>query len=72
MNNVDSKKCPFGHGKCSRECGLFIDPNELNEVVRNKLASIGVIDREEGICSLKNLALCVNRIVYEDKAGFSK
>ncbi len=72
MSDDSPKTCPFGHGKCSSECGLYIDPKELNEVVRNKLASIGVIDREKGICSLKNLSLCVNRFLYEGGSGYLK
>ena len=72
MENKTSKSCPFGQKECSKECGLYIDPNDLNEGVRNKLVSIGVIERETGICSLKNIALCMNRVLYEEFSGFLK
>lgn len=66
MDDKKVKSCPFNHEECTKDCALYIDPDELNEVVRNKLASIGVIQRGQGICSLKNLSLCVNRILYEE------
>jgi len=66
------KSCPFNQTECTKECSLYIDPADLNEVVRNKLASIGVIERDKGICSLKNLSLCMNRILYEGMSGFLK
>lgn len=72
MDNTAPKTCPFGNKKCSKECGLYIDPSELNEVVRNKLASIGVINRDEGLCSIKNISLCMSRIVYEGGNTYSK
>lgn len=62
----NSSFCPFNGKQCSRECAMFIDPQDLNEVMRNKLASIGVLCRDRGICSLKNLALCMDRVLYED------
>jgi len=40
--------CPFNSGECSPNCALYVSPEELNEVVRNKLASVGVIDRTKG------------------------
>lgn len=66
----EKKYCPFNQGECSSSCALYIDPSELNEVVRNKLASVGIIDREKGICSLKNLSMCSNRQVYEQLSTF--
>ncbi len=66
MENKKTHSCPFKHEECTRECALYIDPDELNEVVKNKLASVGVIDRGKGICAFKNLSLCVNRILYEE------
>ena len=61
-----SKNCPFNSTQeCSKECALFIAPEDLNEVVRNKLASLGLFDREQGICSYKHLALCMGRNIYE-------
>lgn len=58
--------CPFNQNECSAECALFVDPAELNEVVRNKLASLGVINRDKGFCSFKNISLCMNRMVFEE------
>jgi len=72
LKNKAVKCCPFSPKECSKECALHIDPDDLNEVVRNKLASIGVIDRENGICALKNLSLCMDRILYEELSGFLK
>jgi hypothetical protein len=66
------KLCPFSQKECNSECSLFIHPMELNEVVRNKLASIGALDRERGSCSLKNLSLGISRILYEQTSGFTR
>ncbi len=61
-----SKNCPFNSTQeCNNECALFIAPEDLNEVVRNKLASLGLFDREQGICSYKHMALCMGRKIYE-------
>lgn len=62
--------CPFNSGECSSNCALYINPAELNEVVRNKLASVGVIDREKGLCSLKNISMCLNRQVFEQVSNY--
>lgn len=70
MESDNKKVCPFNRRKCTKECALYIDPNELNEAVRNKLASIGVIGRDSGLCSLKNLSLCIDRMLYEEISGF--
>ena len=60
------KNCPFNNTQeCNKSCALFIAPEDLNEVVRNRLASLGLYDREEGICSYKHIALCLGRNVYE-------
>ncbi len=72
MENTGNKSCPFNREECNKECELYIDPDDFNEVVRNKLASIGVIDRDKGICSFKNLALSMNRLLYEGLSGFLK
>lgn len=61
-----AKICPFGERECTSDCALYIDPNELNETVKNKLASVGIIEREEGICSLKNMALNMSRYTFEN------
>ena len=65
-------KCPFSKDKCSSDCGLYIKPEDLNETVRNKLASLGVFDRKTGICSLKNISLCMSRHVFENTSGYFK
>lgn len=64
------KTCPFKHEKCTSDCALFVDPGELNEVVRNKLASVGVIKREEGVCAFKNMSLSMMRELFERTSGF--
>lgn len=67
-----SKKCPFNKEECNNECALFIAPEELNETVRNKLASIGLIDRKKGLCSFKHSALCMGRQIFENTSGYFK
>jgi hypothetical protein len=62
--------CPFKFEECTPECALYIDPADLNEVVRNKLASVGVLNREKGMCSFKNISMCMSRQVYEQLATF--
>lgn len=59
------KKCPFNNENCTPECSLFINSAELNELVKNKLTSIGVLTQGEGTCSLKNIALGVSRYMFE-------
>ena len=66
----EKKFCPFNSQECSSACALYIDPSELNEVVKNKLASVGVIDRERGLCSLKNLSMCLNRQLFEQLSNY--
>lgn len=61
------KTCPFNDNKnCNDNCPLFVSPEELNEFVTARLSSIGVINRKEGECSLKMLALSQSRIVFEN------
>ncbi len=61
------KTCPFNDNKnCDSNCPLFISPDDLNEFVTARLSSIGVINRKEGECSLKMLALSQSRIVFEN------
>lgn len=60
-----TRKCPFNFDECSSECALFIAPADLNEFVSNRLASIGVFDRENGMCSFKNHALAKSREIFE-------
>ncbi len=61
------KTCPFNDNKnCDSNCPLFISPDDLNEFVTARLSSIGVINRKEGECSLKMLALSQSRVVFEN------
>lgn len=62
------KKCPFNHDECTKDCALFIAPEDLNELVSARLNSIGVYDKENGLCSLKNLALASSRHIFEKTA----
>lgn len=62
--------CPFNPGECKPTCALYINPEELNEIVRNKLASVGVLNREKGCCSFKNISMCLNRQVFEQVSNF--
>jgi len=64
----EEKKCPFNQSQCTKECALYIDPSDLNEVVRNKLASLGVIERDKGICAFKNMSLCMSRYIFENNS----
>lgn len=60
-----NRKCPFSFDLCTPECALFIAPTDINELVANRLTSIGVYDRENGMCSFKNNALAKSREVFE-------
>ncbi|MCQ2754487.1 MAG: hypothetical protein MJ231_05510 [bacterium] len=61
------KTCPFSTEKeCNSQCPLFISPEDLNEFVTARLSSIGIIERNEGECSLKMLALSQSRVVFEN------
>ena len=68
--NEEKVFCPFNSGECSSRCALYVSPDELNEVVRNKLASVGVIDREKGRCAFKNISMCLNREVFEQVSNY--
>ena len=59
------KKCPFNFDICNPECALFIAPTDLNEFVTNRLTSIGVFDREKGMCAFKTHALAKSREIFE-------
>ena len=66
------KNCPFKNENCSCECALFIKTTELNEMVANRLKSIGVISADcDGICSLKNMALAQSRYIFENTKVFN-
>jgi len=66
MSEKKIKNCPFGHGVCSCDCALFIDTADLNELLAARLASLGVLDRENGMCSLKSLAMSGGRYIFEN------
>lgn len=68
----NTKKCPFNGGDCTSECALYIKPEELNETVKNKLASLGVLSRDTGLCSLKNIALVSSRHIFENTTTNSR
>ena len=60
-----TKKCPFNFDDCSEDCALFISPMDLNDMVSARLTSIGVYDKENGMCSFKNQALAKSREIFE-------
>jgi len=61
------KTCPFAVNRdCDENCPLYINPSELNELVSARLCSIGVLDRQQGECSLKMLALSQGRMIFEN------
>lgn len=66
MSEKKVKKCPFNHDICSAECALFIDTSDLNELFAARLASLGVLDKENGVCSLKTLAMSAGRFIFEN------
>ena len=62
-----TKICPFSEKKvCDNSCPLFVSPDELNEFVTARLSSIGVLDRKNGECSLKLIALSQGRMIFEN------
>ena len=62
-----NKACPFSTNKeCNANCPLFVAPDDLNEFVTARLSSIGIIDRQNGSCSLKVLALSQSRMIFEN------
>ena len=65
MEDKNKKDCPFNKEECSANCALYISPEDLNETVKNKLASVGIIDRKTGLCSIKNIALGISRYMFE-------
>ena len=59
--------CPFAEKReCNNNCPLYISPDDLNEFVVSRLASIGVMNRTQGSCSLKLLALSQSRAIFEN------
>lgn len=66
------KKCPFNNDECSKDCALFIAPEDLNELVSARLTSIGVYDKEKGLCSLKGIALSSSRFMFERTSSLGR
>lgn len=60
------KTCPFKNEICNDDCALYISPDDLNELVSNRLSSIGVLNKTTGICSFKTSALSLNRHIFEN------
>ncbi len=69
-----NKICPMNNNKntCDETCALYIAPSELNELVLNKLASLGIIERNKGICSYKHMALCMSRQIFQQSSQVYK
>ena len=68
-----NKMCPFKNTNCSADCALYVSPDDMNEVVKNKLASIGIIERDKGMCSLKHASLGITRFIFENsQSRFSR
>ena len=59
------KTCPFSEKECNASCPLFVAPDDINEFMAARLCSIGVLDRKNGYCSLKILALSQSRMIFE-------
>lgn len=59
------KTCPFKNEICSSDCALYIAPEDINELVLNRLSSLGIFDKT-GICSFKTAALSANRFIFEN------
>ena len=61
------KTCPFSNNReCNETCPLFIKQGDLNEFVEARLSSIGVVDRNNGECSLRMIALSQSRMIFEN------
>lgn len=66
MDEKKTKDCPFNHGECTKACALFIDASDLNELLAARLTSLGVLDKENGMCSLKTIAMSAGRYIFEN------
>lgn len=64
--NENIKKCPFSQNDCTSECSLYINPEDLNELLAARLSSLGVIGKGQGVCSLKTLAMSAGRFIFEN------
>ena len=66
MSEKKIKNCPFNHGECTNDCALFIAAEDLNELLAARLASLGILDKENGICSFKTIAMSAGRYIFEN------
>jgi len=66
MTEKKIKNCPFNSGECTCQCALFIDASDLNELLAARLASLGVLDKDNGVCSLKTIAMSAGRYIFEN------
>lgn len=66
MSEKRIKHCPFNHGECTSDCELFVDANDLNELLAARLASLGVLDKENGMCSFRTIAMSAGRYIFEN------
>jgi len=66
MSEKKIRNCPFNHGNCTSDCALFVDATDLNELLAARLASLGVLDKENGMCSLKTIAMSAGRYIFEN------
>lgn len=66
MSEKKIKKCPFNRDECTNECSLFVDVSDLNELLAARLTSLGVLDKESGMCSLKTIAMSAGRFIFEN------
>lgn len=66
MSEKKIKHCPFNKEICTSDCALFIDTEDLNELLAARLASLGILDKENGICSIKTLAMSAGRYIFEN------
>ena len=62
---VNEKKCPFNNNICNSDCALYINPEYLNELLVSRLSSLGVLNRDSGVCSLKTIAMSNARTIFE-------
>lgn len=60
-----AKQCPFGDKECNSECALYVNYEDLNELVATRLTSLGVVERTGGTCSLRMIAMSSGRYIFE-------
>jgi len=66
MSEIKIKNCPFNQGSCTNDCALFVDGADLNELLAARLTSLGVLDKSNGMCSLKTIAMSAGRYIFEN------